>query len=245
MVVHINKNLVRAFCGNFSLKKDKLTSIIKGVPISLLVKEFGEFLKTSFVGAEIRTDFDAQLENYVKKYFYYIMYRFHEDEVYQKRRRTCDIVPKHPLLSASGRTLDNTMLLYFLCYMLVPRYSNHVFITYVEMKLMFVVKNGIPVNWSYVIMHHKASHTEKYGGLAYARLLTMIFKYYIVNLTNELHIKMNETDYLITTNIINIKIGVLYEKVTYTIKYLDEEMDNLLNVLLLNLKKMLEQPIKC
>lgn len=102
--------------------------------------------------------------------------------------------------------------------MLVPRYSNHAIIPYVEMKLMFAVKNGIPVNWSYVIMHHKASHTEKYGGLPYARLLTKIFKYYIVNLTNEHHIKMTGIDSLITTYIINIKMGVLYEKVTYTIK---------------------------
>lgn len=98
MVVHINKNLVRVFYGNFSLNKDKLTSIIKGVPISLLVKEFGEFLKNPFVAAKIRTNFDAQLENYVKKDFYYSMSRFYEYEVYQKRRRTCDIAHGCPLL---------------------------------------------------------------------------------------------------------------------------------------------------
>lgn len=93
-----------------SFKKDKLTSFVKGVPISLSIKELGECLSIPYVGAEIRTNFNAQLENYNKIDFYYSITRFSEDEIQQKRRMTSGIILECALWSDDNLTIDDEML---------------------------------------------------------------------------------------------------------------------------------------
>lgn len=80
-----------------SINKDKITSFVKGFPISLTIKELGECLKITYVGVEIKINHDYQLENYVKKDFYYVMSTFFEDGFFQNRIRTCGKILEHNL----------------------------------------------------------------------------------------------------------------------------------------------------
>lgn len=72
-------------------------------------------------------------------------------------------------------------------------------------------------------MHHMAAHNEIFGGLSYARLLTRIFKKWNENLNNELCIKINEFECVISTEVINSKMGVHFYNVVQTVAYLDGE----------------------
>lgn len=55
----------------------------------------------------------------------------------------------------------------------------------IEIRLIYAIKNNIQINWSYVIMHHMAAHSENLVGLPYERFLIKVFKKFNVNLTNE------------------------------------------------------------
>ncbi|KAI5441575.1 hypothetical protein KIW84_010881 [Lathyrus oleraceus] len=70
--------------------------------------------------------------------------------------------------------------------------------------------------------HEEKIIPPRSGGLLYARLLIEVFKYYNVKLANEIRIKVTETNSLTTKDIINNKMGFLFNNATYTIKYLDE-----------------------
>jgi hypothetical protein len=204
-------DLVKAFYGNMFFENNVLTSAVKGVPISLTIPEFGKCLKIAFEGVEIRTSHDPQLRDYVKKDFYYNISRISERAFIEKRRKTCGRLPDKPFWSAGNLTLDDRILHYFLCYVLVSKASNLASITNPEMQLMYAVKNKIPVNWASVILHHMASHSEKSASLSYARLLTKVFKKFKVNVTNELCYKMSEADCEISTDVITTKMGVKFQ----------------------------------
>lgn len=124
-------------------------------------------------------------------------------------------------------TLDDKMLHYFLCYLLVPRFSNNSPIMDIEIRLIYVIKNNIQINWSYVILHHMEAHNENSVGLPYARFLIKVFKKCNVNITNEKCIKMTKSQYLISKNNINGKIWVRYDHTCQTVTYLDEWTDEL------------------
>lgn len=164
-------DLVRDLFRNTSLKNNKLTSSVKGVPISLTVKKLGECMKIPFFDSEFMANYDSQQENYNKRNFYYNIIQFYKDEIYNKRKRSSGVVPDCPLSSASNFSSDDKMLNYFICYLLVLIFSNHAIITDAEMQQLFSLKNGILINWVYVIMHHMLSHNERLGGLPYARIL--------------------------------------------------------------------------
>lgn len=71
-------------------------------------------------------------------------------------------------------------------------------------------------------MNHMLAHDEKLGDLPYDMFITKIFKYFNVKLSNELCIKMISNGCVININIIYRKMGVLYDPVVGTFKYLDE-----------------------
>lgn len=219
-------DVVRAFYCNMEFENQTLTSSVKGVPISLSLQQFGECLKIPFEGVEIPVKNNAQLPGYVKKDFYYDISRISEHEYNEKRRKLTGKVPEKPSWSAGNLTINDRMIHYFLSYVLVPKMSNHATINDLEMQLLFAVKNRIQVNWAYVIMHHLANHDEYSAGLPYARVLTKIFRKFKVNLTSESIAKMEPSDCAITTDVINSKMGVVYDSYLKTYNYITHNADD-------------------
>lgn len=109
-----------------------------------------------------------------------------------------------------------------MAYVIAPKSSNYSQITNMEMMLLYAFSHEIPINRALVIMYHTVIHDEMVGGLPYARLLTKIFKYYGVDLTGEPHPVMNDK-YAIDVPIINLKMGIRYDKKKRTISYVSDE----------------------
>lgn len=177
-----------------------------------------------YVGSEVMTNYDQNWENYNKKDFYYSISHFSKEEFHNKRRRMSDVVPKYVLQSAISLSIDYKMLHYFLCYVLVHRYSNRPSINDVEIQILYVIKNKIPLNWAYAIMNHMLSHTKISKGLPYGKFISKIFKYCNVNTTKEVLFQMFEKENKISIKTINNKIRVLFDKHKKTISYINEDL---------------------
>lgn len=68
--------LVKFFHCSLTLKNNKLTSSVKGVPISLSVMQLRENLKIPYVNSEIRTNYDPNWHNYNMKLFVIVSTEF-------------------------------------------------------------------------------------------------------------------------------------------------------------------------
>ncbi|KAI5421076.1 hypothetical protein KIW84_044786 [Lathyrus oleraceus] len=79
--------LVKVFYSNMVKKKGKLTSVVKGVPISMTATELSAILEIptgghKFVGTK------APWEDYSKHAFYYSLSRLSEHQFYNKRKKS-------------------------------------------------------------------------------------------------------------------------------------------------------------
>lgn len=215
--------LVKVFYSNMVRKKGKLTSVVKGVPISLTASDICAIFEIppgghKFVGTL------AQWENYSKHAFYYNLSRLSEHQTYNKRKKSSEgDNPERVYWSPTKFSINDRMLHYFLVYAVVPRFSNHCTITDPEFLLLYSIKTNFHVDWGHSILSHMMSHDEHAEGLPYAHLLTKIFRHFNVNLENELCFSMAKPSFMISIKQINRKMGVVFNPRTLEIKYLDIE----------------------
>lgn len=94
------------------------------------------------------------------------------------------------------------------------------------MKVLFAVKNGLPINWTFMILEHMASHDEFASELPYSFFINNILTHFGVNLVKVILVPM--TDWELTMKICNKKMGVEYNFRIKTIKYIDDEIENTL-----------------
>lgn len=121
--------LVKVFYSNMVKKKGKLTSVVKGVPISLMTSDISNIFEIptgghKFVGTK------APWEDCSKHTFYYSLSQLSEHQFYNKRKKSFGgDNPKRVYWSPAKFSIDDRMLHYFLVYVIVPRFSNHCTIT--------------------------------------------------------------------------------------------------------------------
>lgn len=60
------------------------------------------------------------------------------------------------------------------------------------MQILFSIKNGLPINWAYMILEHMASHDEFGPELLCSFFITNIPIHYGVKLTKEIHVPMTD-----------------------------------------------------
>lgn len=95
----------------------------------MVVQELGECLKIPFEGEEIISSNDDKLTNCVTKDFYYEISRISKKEFTLRINKSIGKAHEKPFWSAENIKIDDTMLHYFLCYILAPKFSNHATIT--------------------------------------------------------------------------------------------------------------------
>lgn len=138
--------LVKVFYSNMVRKKGKLTSVVKGVPISMTTTELSSTLGIPTGGHKfVRTK--APWEDYSKHALYYGLSRLSEHQFYNKRKKSLggDLL-ECVYWSPAKFTIDDRMLHYFLVYVIVLRFSNHCTITDPEMMLLYAIKNNFRVD---------------------------------------------------------------------------------------------------
>jgi hypothetical protein len=204
--------LVKVFYSNMVSKKGKLTSVVKGVPISMTATELSSILGIPS-GGHMFIGTKAPWEDYSKHAFYYGLSGLSEHQFYNKRKKSSGgDLPERVYWSSAKFTLDDRMLHYFLVYVIVPRYSNHCTITDSEMTLLYAIKNNFCVDWGHNILCHMLSHNEHADGLPYAHFLTKIFHHFNINVENELCFSMIKPSYYISIKRINRKMGVIFNQ---------------------------------
>ncbi|KAI5430438.1 hypothetical protein KIW84_034861 [Lathyrus oleraceus] len=219
--INFYPKLVKVFYSNMVKKKEKLTFVVKGVPISMTVVELSDILEIP-IGGHKFVGTKALWEDYRKHAFYYSLSRLSEHMFYNKRKKSFggDLLER-VYWSPAKFSIDDRMLHYFLAYVIVPRFSNHCTITDPEMMLLCAIKNNFRVDWGHTIISHMMSHDEYAEGLPYAYFLTKIFHHFNINMENELSFSMEKPSYMISIKLINRKMGVVYNHRTHEVKYLD------------------------
>lgn len=76
--------LVKVFYSNMVLKKGKLTSVVKGVPISMTAKDMSTFLDIPSEGFRFSGTTTIPWEGYNKHAFYYSLSKLSEEQIYNK-----------------------------------------------------------------------------------------------------------------------------------------------------------------
>lgn len=74
---------------------------------------------------------------------------------------------------------------YILGYVIIPNYSDHSIVSNIEMKILYAIKNGIKVNWEYLILEYMFSHSKDAIELPDAFFVSKILAYFGVNISNE------------------------------------------------------------
>ncbi|KAI5442585.1 hypothetical protein KIW84_011581 [Lathyrus oleraceus] len=179
-------------------KKWKLTSVVKGVPISLTTSDISAIIEIP-IGGHKFVGTKALWEDYSKHAFYYSLSRLYEHQFYNKRKKSFERDNLERVYwSPAQFSIDDRMLHYFLVYVIVLRFSNHCIITDPEMMLLYAIKTHFRVDWGHTILSHMMSHDEYAEGLPYAHFLTNIFRHFNINMENELCFSMEKPSFMIS-----------------------------------------------
>lgn len=92
---------------------------IKGVVMSFTQEKLRECLKIPSRGVNIQSDFTIDWDGYEEKSYYYILGSFTKQEAFNKRKRSSSVILGRHLCSAGSFSVDDTILHYFLVYLLV------------------------------------------------------------------------------------------------------------------------------
>ncbi|KAF1894599.1 hypothetical protein Lal_00031419 [Lupinus albus] len=148
--------LVRAFYYNLNLRKNRLTSLMKGKYIILEMKTFSSICGNIPYHGSIK-DFGlaCDWDNYDRKEFYYSMCRFSKEEIdLRKQMALGETVKNRDILAVGNLNLEDRLLHYFLSYVIIPKFSNHSQINDMDLQLMYDLKHNLEINWALTIMRH-------------------------------------------------------------------------------------------
>ena len=223
----IYPTLVRIFYNNLTITRGCMISNVNGVPIELTVQNFGEALGIPHDGACIKLLSNANLPGYNKRDFYYGIARIPERDFIQKRQRLIGGTPERNSWSAGILTIDDRLIHYFLAYVVMPKFSNISNVNDCEMQILYAMKNGIQINWSYVILHHMALHNENASALPYGSWLTLVFEKFNVPLSGEHMVPMTNPKHEITPKkVCNTKTDIKFDPINRTITYIHTPPQN-------------------
>ncbi|KAF1898674.1 hypothetical protein Lal_00023683 [Lupinus albus] len=185
----IYPELVRVFYCNMNLRKNRITSYVKGKEIVLDSKTFGSLCcnipsKGGTVGFGLRCEWD----NYDRKEFYYSMCK------------------NRDILSAGHLKLEDRLLHYMLSYVILPKFSNHSQISDIELQLMYAIKFNIKINWAEMIMRQMWNVRDTQSPLPYAIFITNFLKHFGVSTNDETKVPLNLRESKIDVDVVH-KMG--------------------------------------
>ncbi|KAF1862202.1 hypothetical protein Lal_00026726 [Lupinus albus] len=148
--------LVRVFYYNLNLRKNRLTSSVKGKEIILVVKTFSSICcNIPYHGSIKYFGLACDWDNYDRKEFYYSMCIFSKEEIDLRNQMALgETVKNRDILAVGNLNLEDRLLHYFLSYVIIPMFSNHSQINDMELQLMYALKHNIDINWVLTVMNH-------------------------------------------------------------------------------------------
>lgn len=93
-----------------------------------------------------------------------------------------------------------------------------------ELQVMYAVKKGIKLHWGKLIALHMGTFDHKSKYLPYAWLITRILDHYETNFSGYECLMMDNVHHRISIRNVDKRMGVLFDKESLTIKYIDEDV---------------------
>ncbi|KAF1898765.1 hypothetical protein Lal_00000667 [Lupinus albus] len=164
---NIYLELVRLFYCNTNFRKNLMTSHVKGKEIVLDTKTFSSLCCDIPMQGDI-TGFGLR-----------------------KQQGYGDTVKNRDILFAGYLKLEECLLYYFLCYVILPKFSNHSQISDIELQLMYAIKYNIKINWTQMIMQQMWHVHDTQSPFPYAIFITKILEHFGVSLDGETKVALN------------------------------------------------------
>lgn len=185
-------DLVKSFMHNLSINLDKhdkhmLKTVVRNceiyedldnIAMSLGIPSSGYFLRKGF------TFTDGPWAEYSTMEYFYSICRVPREQVMAGQRTA------RTLRYAKHFTVNDRMLHYIICYVLVPKDYNHSQISELEMQIIFAIKNKIRINWILTMMYHLRSHLSLSTRLPYGCLISRILEQTDMEIDRESVVRM-------------------------------------------------------
>ncbi|KAF1859125.1 hypothetical protein Lal_00000954 [Lupinus albus] len=118
------------------------------------------------------------------------------------------------ILSAGYLKLEESLLHYFLSYVILPKFSNHSQISDIELQLMYAIKYNFKINWTQMIIRKMWNVRGSQSPLPYAIFITKILEHFDVSLDGETKMALNLLQSKIDVEFIH-KMGFSLDPVTH------------------------------
>ncbi|KAF1889010.1 hypothetical protein Lal_00042979 [Lupinus albus] len=159
-----------------NFRKNLLTSHVKGKDIVLDTKTFNSICFDIPMQGDI-TGFGlgCEWDDYDGKRFYLSIYRISKEEIEQRKQQGFgETVKNKDILSAGYLKLEERLLHYFMGYAILPKFSNHLQISDIELQLMYAIKYIIKINWTHMIMRQMWNVRGSQSPLPYTIFITKL-----------------------------------------------------------------------
>lgn len=191
----IYTDLVKSFLNHFTLnlntdEQHMLYATVRNCEIVTDLGTLAASLKIPYSGFFLRKGVnheEGKWAQYDKMEYYYSICRFPR-EVVVSGQRTSRI-----LCYAKNLSVDDRMLHYVICHVLLPKDSNLSQINDLEMQVLFAVKNKIRVNWLPTMLYHLRQQLSLKTRLPYGRLISRILELTDMEIGREPFLAMNTT----------------------------------------------------
>ncbi|KAF1893013.1 hypothetical protein Lal_00013732 [Lupinus albus] len=182
----IYPELVRVFYCNIKFRKNLMTSHVKGKDIVLDINTFSSICCDIPMTCDITGISEEEIER-------------------RKQQSLCETVKNSDILSVGYLTLEDRLIHYFLTYVILPKFSNLLQISDIDLQLMYSIKFNIKINWSKMIMQ-KMWHVR-------VIFITNILEHFGVSLDGETKVTLNLRESKVDIEVVH-KMGFVINPVT-------------------------------
>ncbi|KAF1872100.1 hypothetical protein Lal_00012321 [Lupinus albus] len=211
----IYPELVRVFYCNMNFRKNLMASHVKGKDIVLDMKTFSSICCDMSMIDDI-TGFGlvCEWDDYDRKKFYFSICRISKEEIERRKQQSLgETVKNSDILSAGYLTLEDRLIHYFLSYIILPKFSNHLQISDIELQLMYAIKFNIKINRNKMIMNQMWHVRGSQSPLPYVIFITKILEHFGVPLEGETKMALNLCESKVDIEVVH-KMGFVIDPVT-------------------------------
>ncbi|KAF1891322.1 hypothetical protein Lal_00016953 [Lupinus albus] len=188
----------------------------KGKDIVLDIQTFSSIccdipMTSDITGFGLVCDWD----DYDRKRFYLSICRIPKEEIERRKQQSLGQTIKNmDILSVGYLTLEESLVHYFLSYVILPKFSNHSPISDIELQLMYAIKYNIKINWAKMIMQQMWHVRGSQSPLPYAIFITKILEHSGVSLDGKTKVALNLRESKIDVEVVH-KMGFVLDPVTH------------------------------
>ncbi|KAF1867918.1 hypothetical protein Lal_00035331 [Lupinus albus] len=137
-----------------------------------------------------------------------------KEEIEQRKQQGySETVKNRDIHSAGYLKLEESLLHYFLSYVILPKFSNHSQISDIELQLMYAIKYNININWTQMSMKQIWHVPGSQSPLPYVIFITKILEHSGVSLDGETKVALNLRESKIDIEVVH-NMGFYLDPVT-------------------------------